>query len=395
MFKDFGGMEDILENLKVDVIIPFYRPELFRSLNSKGKPISGILLHGPPGCGKTKLANAIANEAGVPFYQISATDVVSGVSGASEEKIRDLFSKAYRTAPSVVFIDEIDAIASKRENLNKGMERRIVTQLMTCMDESHQNTGLADIESDSGTSDRNPAYVLVIGATNRLDDIDSALRRPGRFCREICLRVPDEEARRHILSVLTSNCRLEGAIDHDKLARFTPGFVGADLAALVNEAGILARPLLPEKMENYGITMADFEKAATAIQPSSRREGFAEIPDVKWEDIGGYDSLRKEFENSIVNRIRYREINEKFGVNSEVGILLYGPPGCGKTLIAKAVANEATANFIHIKGLEILNKYVGESESQIRTIFSRAQTCAPCIIFFDEVYMDLCSMHSC
>ncbi|KAF8388881.1 hypothetical protein HHK36_025562 [Tetracentron sinense] len=409
-FGDLGGIKGVLDELMMEVIVPLYHPQLPRWLGVR--PMAGILLHGPPGCGKTKLAHAIANETGVPFYKISATEVVSGVSGASEENIRDLFSKAYRTAPSIVFIDEIDAIASKRENLQREMERRIVTQLMTCMDESDQNIRPADLDLDSEPSDCRPGYVLVIGATNRPDAVDPALRRPGRFDREIVLGVPDENARVEILSVLTRNLRIEGTFDLAKIARSTPGFVGADLAALTNKAGNLAmkriidrrkfelsgepkdvehaeewwkNPWLPEEMERLSITMADFEEAAKMVQPSSRREGFSSIPNVKWEDVGGLDLLRQEFDRYIVRRIKHPEDYEEFGVDLETGFLLYGPPGCGKTLIAKAVANEAGANFIHIKGPEILNKYVGESELAVRTIFSRARTCSPCILFFDEV----------
>ncbi|XP_071706182.1 cell division control protein 48 homolog C-like [Rutidosis leptorrhynchoides] len=406
MFKDLGGMDHVLDELKMEVIVPLYHPELPQSLGVR--PMAGILLHGPPGCGKTKLAHAIANETGVPFYKISATELVSGISGASEENIRELFSKAYRTAPSIVFIDEIDAIASKRENLQREMERRIVTQLMTCMDESHRVAK----PDDSSNSDGKPGYVLVIGATNRPDAVDPALRRPGRFDREISLGVPDEKARIKILSVLTQSLKLEGAVDLLKISRLTPGFVGADLAALVNKAGNLAMKRIidgrksellnentnieeiedwwrkawtPEEMEKLSITMSDFEVAAKMVQPSSRREGFSSIPNVKWEDVGGLDLLRKEFDRYIVRRIKYPDEYEEYGVDLETGFLLYGPPGCGKTLIAKAVANEAGANFIHIKGPELLNKYVGESELAVRTIFSRARTCAPCILFFDEV----------
>ncbi|KAK9150317.1 hypothetical protein Syun_008626 [Stephania yunnanensis] len=403
-FRDIGGMQGVLNELIMEVIFPLYHPQVPRWLGVK--PMAGILFHGPPGCGKTKLAHAIANETGVPFYKISATEVVSGVSGASEENIRDLFSKAYRTAPSIVFIDEIDAIASKRESLQREMERRIVTQLMTCMDESHQVIGSNDEDSDSGVSNQKPGYVLVVGATNRPDALDPALRR--RFDREILLSVPDENARTEILTVLTSNIRLEGEFELYKIARATPGFVGADLASLVNKAGNLAmrriverrksevfgnlndqewwkHPWIPEEMEGLSITMADFEEATKIVQPSARREGFSTIPNVKWEDVGGLDSLRKEFDRYIVSRIKNPEDYEEFGVDLETGFLLYGPPGCGKTLIAKAVANEAGANFIHIKGPELLNKYVGESELAVRTIFSRARTCSPCILFFDEV----------
>ncbi|XP_028099104.1 cell division control protein 48 homolog C-like [Camellia sinensis] len=369
--------------------------------------MAGILLHGPPGCGKTKLAHAIANETGVPFFK----KLVSGVSGASEENIRDLFMKADRTAPSIVFIDEIAAIASKRENLQREMERRIVTQLMTCMDESHRLVQPADANTNAESSDCRPGYVLVIGATNRPDAVDPALRRLGRFDREIFLGVPDENARVEILFALTRNLRLEGAFDLVKIVRSTPGFVGADLAALTNKAGNLAikriidrrksdlsgeptdvdhtedwwrHPWLLEEMENLSITMADFEEAAKMVQPSTRREGFFAIPNVKWEDVRGLHLLRKEFDRYIVWRIKYPEDYEGFRVDLETGFLLYGPPGCGKTLIAKAVANEAGANFIHIKGPKLLNKYVGESELAVRTIFSRARTCAPCILFFDE-----------
>ncbi|XP_038882465.1 cell division control protein 48 homolog C [Benincasa hispida] len=409
-FKDLGGMKSVLDELKMEVIVPLYHPQLPLWLGVR--PMAGILLHGPPGCGKTKLAHAIANETGVPFYKISATEVVSGVSGASEENIRELFSKAYRTAPSIVFIDEIDAIASKRENLQREMERRIVTQLMTCMDGFHKLVDSNDASSKNDNSNVRPGYVLVIGATNRPDAVDPALRRPGRFDREIVLGIPDENSRAEILSVLTSNLRLEGSFDLLKIARATPGFVGADLTALANKAGNLAmkriidqrkcdlstdfvdkehiedwwrQPWSPEELEKLAITMSDFEEAIQMVQPSLRREGFSAIPSVKWEDVGGLEQLRAEFDRYVVRRVKYPEDYEGFGVDLETGFLLYGPPGCGKTLIAKAVANEAGANFIHIKGPELLNKYVGESELAVRTLFSRARACSPCILFFDEV----------
>ncbi|CAN4112669.1 unnamed protein product [Withania somnifera] len=415
-------MDGVLEELEMEVLVPLCHPKLTKHLGVR--PMSGILFHGPPGCGKTKLAHAIANETGVPFYKLSATELVSGVSGASEENIRELFSKAYRTAPSIVFIDEIDAIASKRENLQREMERRIVTQLMTCMDESHRLVKPDDAEGTALPTDKRksktkseesngePGYVLVIGATNRPDAIDPALRRPGRFDREIVLGIPDENARVQILSVLTRHLRVEGAFDLMKIASSTPGFVGAYLAALTNKAGNLAmkrimdvrkaefsreltdgedakkwwkKPWSPEEMEKLSINMADFEEAVKLVQPSSRREGFSAIPNVKWEDVGGLGTLRRDFDRYIVRRIKNPKDYMGFGMDLETGFLLYGPPGCGKTLIAKAVANEAGANFIHIKGPEILNKYVGESELAIRTLFTRARTCAPCILFFDEV----------
>ncbi|KAH0713551.1 hypothetical protein KY289_009510 [Solanum tuberosum] len=420
MFKDLGGMDEVLEELKMEIMVPLYHPQATRYLGIR--PYSGVLFHGPPGCGKTKLAHAIANEARVPFYKLSATELVSGVSGASEENIRELFLKAHRTAPSIVFIDEIDAIASKRENVQREMERRIVTQLMTCMDESHRpvkpddnakgTTLPTDKKNTEAESDDELGYVLVIGATNRPDAIDPALRRPGRFDREYALGIPDENARMQILSVLTRNLTVEGAFDLMKIATSTPGFVGADLASLTNKAGNLVlkrimdarkvelsresvdgedaeewwrKPLSPEEKEKLSINMADFEEAAKWVQPSSRREGFSVVPNVKWEDVGGLDSLRHEFERYIVRRIKNPKDYMGFGVDLETGFLLYGPPGCGKTLIAKAVANEAGANFIHIKGPEVLNKYVGQSELNIRTIFNRARTCSPCIVFFDEM----------
>ncbi|KAL0403474.1 UNVERIFIED_CONTAM: Cell division control protein 48C [Sesamum radiatum] len=358
MFKDLGGMSGVIEELKMEVIVPLYHPQIPRHLGVK--PMAGILLHGPPGCGKTKLAHAIANETGVPFYKISATELVSGVSGASEENIRELFSK-HRTAPSIVFIDEIDAIASKRENLQREMERRIVTQLMTCMDESHRLVKPNDDNADSESSNCRPGYVLVIGATNRPDAVDPALRRPGRFDREIVLGVPDECARVQILSVLTCNLKVEGAFDLVKIARSTPGFVGADLAALANKAGNLAMKRI-------------IDKRKVELSKESEDRDSSE------------DWWRQPWSNEEMEKLSITMADfEDFGVDLETGFLLYGPPGCGKTLIAKAVANEAGANFIHIKGPELLNKYVGESELAVRTIFSRARTCSPCILFFDEV----------
>uniref|UniRef100_R7W5Z3 Cell division control 48-C-like protein n=1 Tax=Aegilops tauschii TaxID=37682 RepID=R7W5Z3_AEGTA len=454
MFADLGGMESVIEKLMLEVVVPLCQPEL--PLHLGVRPVTGILLHGPPGCGKTTLAHAIANETGVPFYKISATEVVSGVSGASEENIRTLFSKAYRTAPSIVFIDEIDAIASKRENMQREMERRVVTQLMTCMDEFHQNFrsyATDDMDDSQSYEKKKPGYVIVIGATNRPDAVDQALRRPGRFDREISLGVPDENARKQILERLAQKLRLppEGQFNLLKIAKATPGFVGADLKALVDTAGSVAikrivyarkdkclkegnnkqdywrHPWDRHELQQLSITMDDFEEAITEIvQPSMRREGFSSVPDVTWACVGGLDSLKKELDRSIVQCIKYPEYYKKFGVNMQAGVLLFGPPGCGKTLIAKAVAHDSGANFIHIKdrsfefskrkgknrslvymsdfgiagaiscsgifieksiGLVIVPVllYVGESESDIRKIFTRARINSPCILFFDEV----------
>ncbi|KAJ4827724.1 hypothetical protein Tsubulata_046768 [Turnera subulata] len=394
-FKDLGGVKAVLDELAMKVFLPFYHSQVPKCLGVT--PIGGILLHGPPGCGKTKLAHAIANEAGVSFFRISAPQLLDCKIGESEGNIRQLFSSAYSTAPSIVFIDEIDAIGAKREgNSHVWTGKTIVTQLMTCMDANFYSEGAG--------------RVLVIGATNRPDALDPALRRPGRFDREFYLGLPDEKARLEILSVLTRGCTFKGSIDLLQLASSTPGFVGADLSALVNEAGMLAMgrmflqrkselskkraggefewlklPCPPEDTKKLAITMADFEEALKVVQPSTLREGFSTIPNVTWEDVGGLHDIRRLFNRYIVRRIKNPGDYQRFGVNPETGILLYGPPGCGKTLIAKAVANEAGANFIHIKGPEILNRYVGESESAIRTLFRRARTCSPCVLFFDEV----------
>lgn len=409
MFADLGGMESVIEQLMMEVMVPLCHPEL--PLRLGVRPVAGILLHGPSGCGKTTLAHAIANETGVPFYKISAPDVVSGISGASEENIRTLFQKAYRTAPSIVFIDEIDAIASKRENMQREMERRVVTQLMTCMDEFHQNIQSDVDDMDSQSYGNKPRHVIVIGATNRPDAVDQALRRPGRFDREIYLDVPDENARKQILERFAHNLRLppEGQFDLLKIAKATPGFVGADLKSLVDTAGNLAikriiyarkdkclmesnntsdwwrHPWDEHEMRRLSITMDDFEEAIEVVQPSLRREGLSSVPDVTWASVGGLDSLKKELDRCIVRCIKYPEYYKKFGVNMQAGVLLFGPSGCGKTLIAKAVAHDAGANFIHIKGPELLSKYVGVGESDVRKIFNRARINSPCILFFDEV----------
>ncbi|KAH0932492.1 hypothetical protein HID58_009609 [Brassica napus] len=398
-FKDFAGIKKVLDELDQYILSPLLNPPLFGKIGAK--PPSGILFHGPPGCGKTRLAHAVANEAGVPFYQISATQVLSGVSGESEENIRELFSKAYRTAPSIVFIDEIDAIGSKRENQQRETEKRIVTQLLTCMD----GPPPGDTAAAAG-------YVVVIGATNTPDALDPALRRGRRFGREIALTAPDEHARAEILSLVAQRLRLEGSLDMKRIARLTPGFVGADLEELADMAASLcvkrimdsrklqlsgdsddgddrswlSQPWSDEDLDKLFVRMSDFEEAVKLVKGSLTREGFSTVPDVTWDDVGGLDHLRTELDDYVVNPIKYPDAFEKFGKKLlETGFLLYGPPGCGKTLVAKAVANEAGANFIHIKGPELLNKYVGESERAIRTLFQRARTSSPCVIFFDEV----------
>ncbi|MED6222303.1 hypothetical protein PIB30_063096 [Stylosanthes scabra] len=320
------------------------------------------------------------------LYKTSAAELVSGVSGASEENV-----------PSIIFIDEIDSIASKRENYQRGMEQRIVGQLLACMDQSNK--------------DYKGHNVVVIAATNRPHALDSALRRPGRFDWEIFMDIPDEAAREHILSLAPRDVPLEGSLDLKYIARSTPGYVGADLEALVNEACVLAikryisgcgrfkkceletsylgdwwkKTRLLEDVDKLFCTMPDFQEALKNVQPSLTREGFSSVPNEKWEDIGGLDYLREEFKSKVIGPIKYPEAYKEFGLASQMGILLFGPPGCGKTLTAKAVANDAGANFIYIKGPELLSKFVGESERQVRLLFSRARACSPCIIFFDEV----------
>ncbi|ORX97915.1 ribosome biogenesis ATPase RIX7 [Basidiobolus meristosporus CBS 931.73] len=432
---DLGGVESCIEEVLELVAMPLAHPEVY--VHTGVQPPRGILLHGPPGCGKTLLANAIAGEMGVPFLTISAPSVVSGMSGESEKKIRDIFQEAAEIAPCILFIDEIDAITPKRENAQREMERRIVAQLLTCMD-------------DLSLEKTNNKAVLIIGATNRPDSLDSALRRAGRFDREICLNVPDEEAREKILRVLSAKLRLSGDFDFPTLAKMTPGYVGADLNSLTCAAGMVAvkrifktmqsqmiqqssvehddgtsmemdierpaeemeaagtnkpeteealkqlrsissflathpNPLTPEELEPLSINMDDFREALTKIQPSSKREGFATVPDVTWNDIGALQYVRDELRMAVVEPIKHPEFFVRVGINAPAGVLLWGPPGCGKTLLAKAVANESHTNFISVKGPELLNKYVGESERAVRQVFARARASSPCVVFFDEL----------
>ncbi|KAL4567012.1 hypothetical protein LXL04_022582 [Taraxacum kok-saghyz] len=392
-----GVFGDLPVVKKFQKIILYYIHSYFLSLGLEElsrRLLALILLHGPPGCGKTTLVHALANEAGFPLHAISATELVSGISGDAfmfysnfilpyvhqKRTYESYFSKAYRKTPSIVFIDENDVIGSKRDNVQKPMETRMVTHLMKCME--------------------------LTPRLKKPDALDPGIRRTGRFDHEIHLGVPDENARFQILKVVTRDLTLEGDIDLMKIARMTPRFVAADLKGLVNEAVIIVykrifderelelskenvdwhrKEFTVEELKNCSFKMSDLELAAKRVECSSKREGFSSIPNVKWEDVGGLDKLRREFDRYIIRRIKYPNQYEKYGVNLETGFLLYGPPGCGKTLIAKAVANEAGANFIHIKGPELLNKFVGESELAVRTIFSRARTCSPCILFFDEV----------
>lgn len=406
---DLGGLDEIVQELGDLVILPMTRPQVY--LSSNVQPPRGVLLHGPPGCGKTMIANAFAAELGVPFISISAPSVVSGMSGESEKALREYFDEAKKIAPCLIFIDEIDAITPKRESAQREMEKRIVAQLLTCMDE-------IALEKTDGKP------VIVLAATNRPDSLDAALRRGGRFDKEINMTVPSEPVREQILRALTRKMRLADDIDLKTLAKRTPGFVGADLNDLVSTAGSAAikryldilksnsgeemeiegdddispkvrelRRLITHAKENpigdetetVLVSNADFFTALPKIQPSSKREGFATIPDTTWADIGALGGVRDELSTAIVEPIRNPDIYAKVGITAPTGVLLWGPPGCGKTLLAKAVANESRANFISVKGPELLNKFVGESERAVRQVFVRARSSIPCVIFFDEL----------
>ncbi|KAN0061029.1 Ribosome biogenesis ATPase rix7 [Thecaphora frezii] len=485
---DLGGISSAIEKVLELIAMPLCHPEIYA--HTGVKPPRGVLLHGPPGCGKTMLAGALAGELSVPFLSISAPSIVSGTSGESEKTLRDTFDEAASIAPCILFIDEIDAITPKRETAQREMERRIVAQLLTSLD---------DLSWDK--TDGKP--VMIIGATNRPDSLDPALRRAGRFDHEIALGVPDEDGREQILRVLASKLRLAGDFDFRALAKATPGYVGADLTALTSAAGIIAvkrifkqlgvegmlpasgaeaasaatsasgpsiawkegasstdvemspaetetarsaedlasangdptatplatssapegvnetevvssgvqpassffdalpsalrdssiatflrthpLPLSAAELEPLAISNEDFVEALPSVQPSSKREGFATVPDVSWADIGALHGTREELSMAIVQPIRRPELFKAVGVSASSGVLLWGPPGCGKTLLAKAVANESRANFISVKGPELLNKYVGESEKAVRQVFARARTSSPCVIFFDEL----------
>ncbi|XP_069578679.1 nuclear valosin-containing protein-like isoform X2 [Brachyistius frenatus] len=483
-FEDVGGNEETLTEV-CKLLIHMRHPEVYQQLGVV--PPKGFLLHGPPGCGKTLLAQAVAGELQLPLLKVASPELVSGVSGESEQKLRELFELAVSSAPCILFIDEIDAITPKREVASKDMERRMVAQLLTCMD---------DLNSLAAT-----AQVLVIGATNRPDSLDPALRRAGRFDREICLGIPDEAARLRILKTLCRKLKLPQDFDYQQLARLTPGYVGADLMALCREAAMTAvsRVLLEvrgtpqnqnqrctedpltgraqteadggggegqephreggepqephrgeqephreggepqephrgeqephreggepqephsrtepqeesgqnhlqqgtlhlllhllkntemlseDELAGLSILMSDFQGSLSSVQPSAKREGFATVPDVSWEDVGALQDIREELTMAILAPVRSPEQFRALGLSAPSGVLLAGPPGCGKTLLAKAVANESGLNFISVKGPELLNMYVGESERAVRQVFQRGRNSAPCVIFFDEI----------
>src|SRR5215204_6135338 len=377
-YEDIGGIRNEIARVREMIELPLRHPELFKRLGVEAP--KGVLLHGPPGTGKTLLARAVANETNANFYSIGGPEIMSKYYGESEEKLRNVFEQAEKNAPSIIFIDEIDSIAPKREEVSGEVERRIVAQLLSLMD---------------GMSSR--GKVVVIGATNRVNAIDPALRRPGRFDREIEIGVPDRKGRLEILQIHTRGMPLAKDVNLEKLADISHGFVGADLQSLSKEAGIGAlRKILPEidlssesipaeTLRKIIVTMQDFMDVVKEMEPSAMREVFVEVPDVKWEDIGGLSLIKQELQEAVEWPLKYQGVFAFADAVPPKGILLYGPPGTGKTLIAKAAANESEANFISIKGPELLSKWVGESEKGVREVFRKARQAAPCIIFFDEV----------
>mmetsp|Transcript_7423 Transcript_7423/g.12481 ORF Transcript_7423/g.12481 Transcript_7423/m.12481 type:complete len:825 (-) Transcript_7423:114-2588(-) len=480
--SDLAGLDSTIQTVKELVFYPVQLPVLYKQLGIQ--PPSGLLLHGPSGCGKTTLAMAIAGELDLPFFKVSGPELIGGTSGESETRIRELFDNAIRQAPSIIFIDAIDVIASKREGSQRGMDRRVVAQLFDCIDDlrnlgkissevcssTRASSGNINNEEECGDSlvadcgkapsathdpigiGSSSKHVIFIAATDKPDSVDPGVR--GRFSKELALPVPDSKARTLILKLATKQMKLDKDVDFEGLGKATPGFVGADLHALCSEAGVLAvkrivslfpvdRYGVPAALEQidasiqqqshlttksntfpidhseagsemdvdvtsakeegsssrsidqcgevanggqlFNVTMADFLQAAKNIQPSAKREGFAVVPDVTWSDVGALSSVREELLHNVIEPISHPERFIQLGLEVPAGVLFFGPPGCGKTLLAKALSNQSGANFISVKGPELLNMYVGESESRVRQVFTRARASAPCVIFFDEL----------
>jgi transitional endoplasmic reticulum ATPase len=377
-YEDIGGLQEEIQRVREMVELPLRHPELFQRLGIE--PPKGVLLHGPPGCGKTLLARAVANESEANFYSINGPEIMSKFYGESEAKLREIFQQAQQNAPSIIFVDELDAIAPKREEVTGEVERRVVAQLLALMD---------------GLSGR--GNVIVIGATNRPGALDPALRRPGRFDREIEISVPDKKGRYEVLQIHTRGMPLSEDVDLQKLSAMTHGYTGADLSALGRETAMKAlrrylpqinleeERIPPEVLEKMEVTMEDFTGAYKEVTPTAMREVYIEVSTVHWDDIGGLDDVKQHLKEAVEWPIKNPEMFTRLGIRAPKGILLYGPPGCGKTLLARAVATESEANFISIKGPEVFSKWVGESEKAIREVFRKARMAAPAVIFLDEI----------
>uniref|UniRef100_A0A8D8TW64 vesicle-fusing ATPase n=1 Tax=Cacopsylla melanoneura TaxID=428564 RepID=A0A8D8TW64_9HEMI len=377
-YDDIGGCRKQLAQIKEMVELPLRHPSLFKAIGVK--PPRGILLYGPPGTGKTLIARAVANETGAFFFLINGPEIMSKLAGESESNLRKAFEEADKNAPSIIFIDELDAIAPKREKTNGEVERRIVSQLLTLMDGLKQNS-----------------HVIVMAATNRPNSIDAALRRFGRFDREIDIGIPDATGRLEVLRIHTKNMKLNDDVDLEQIAAESHGHVGADLASLCSEAALQQ---IREKMDlidleddqidaevlaSLAVTMENFRYAMGKSSPSALRETIVEVPNITWEDIGGLQNVKRELQELVQYPVEHPDKFLKFGMQPSRGVLFYGPPGCGKTLLAKAIANECQANFISVKGPELLTMWFGESEANVRDIFDKARAAAPCVLFFDEL----------